>query len=103
MDASNNSRKENHSIPAEILDDLASRFIINLPENDRADFVRIYFQVELAHWFYLDFYCTNEENKYRGLVPCGIKQFASHIFNVSGEHTQLHFHFTRHHSTSDEC
>ena len=35
-------------------------------------------QVELAHWFYIDFYCTDESN---GLQPCGIKQFALHVFH----------------------
>lgn len=34
------------------------------------------FQVELAHWFYIDFFCATEDQ----LVPCGIKQFAGHIF-----------------------
>lgn len=32
--------------------------------------------MELAHWFYLDFFCASEDD----LVPCGIKQFAMHIF-----------------------
>lgn len=80
METNSNRIKENHTIAADILDDLASRFIINIPDSDRSNFVRICFQIELAHWFYLDFYCTGEEN--RALVPCGIKQFASHIFNV---------------------
>ena len=34
-----------HSIPLEILDDLGSRFIINLPEDQRKDLIRICFQV----------------------------------------------------------
>ncbi|XP_031630343.1 mRNA decapping complex subunit 2 [Contarinia nasturtii] len=79
MEVVSNRVKENHTISADTLDDLASRFIINIPDSDRSNFVRICFQIELAHWFYLDFYCTGEEN--RALVPCGIKQFASHIFN----------------------
>ncbi|XP_055314962.1 m7GpppN-mRNA hydrolase [Sitodiplosis mosellana] len=79
MEVVSNRVKENHTISADTLDDLASRFIINIPDNDRSNFVRICFQIELAHWFYLDFYCTGEEN--HALVPCGIKQFASHIFN----------------------
>lgn len=73
--------KENHTITADILDDLASRFIINVPDDERSDFVRICFQIELAHWFYLDFYCTGEDGK--TLATCGIKQFANHIFMVS--------------------
>lgn len=82
MEVSNN-RKDVFSIAADILDDLASRFIINLPDNDRTNFVRICFQIELAHWFYLDFYCNGDEHKSQAR-PCGIKQFAGHIFNVSG-------------------
>ena len=34
-----------HSIPLEILDDLASRFIINVPDYIRNDLIRICFQV----------------------------------------------------------
>ncbi|RCH95110.1 mRNA-decapping enzyme subunit 2 [Rhizopus stolonifer] len=39
----------------EILDDLSSRFIINVPEVELASVERICFQVEQAHWFYEDF------------------------------------------------
>lgn len=80
MENSLNHIKEKSIIPENILDDLASRFIINIPIYERFNFVRICFQIELAHWFYLDFFCTGEED--RVLVPCGIKQFANHIFNV---------------------
>ncbi|XP_075237251.1 m7GpppN-mRNA hydrolase-like [Lycorma delicatula] len=66
-----------HIIPVEILDDLSSRFIINVPQEERKDLIRICFQVELAHWFYLDFYCTEENGK---LKPCGMKEFTTHIF-----------------------
>lgn len=81
MDAAATARKSTHLISMDILDDLASRFIINIPDSDRTNFVRICFQIELAHWFYLDFYCSGEGN--RKSSPCGIKQFASHIFNVN--------------------
>ncbi|EZA53268.1 mRNA-decapping enzyme [Ooceraea biroi] len=66
-----------HTIPSDILDDLSSRFIINVPEEERKDLVRICFQIELAHWFYLDFYCTEENPK---LKSCNMKDFATHIF-----------------------
>ncbi|PKY51276.1 hypothetical protein RhiirA4_407311 [Rhizophagus irregularis] len=42
---------------AEILDDLSSRFIINVPEEELASVERICFQIEQAHWFYEDFHC----------------------------------------------
>lgn len=68
-----------HHIPTDILDDLASRFIINTPEA-RSDLIRLCFQLELAHWFYLDFFCAKETTR---LTSCGIKQFAVHIFHVT--------------------
>ncbi|XP_059612276.1 m7GpppN-mRNA hydrolase [Phlebotomus argentipes] len=69
--------KSIQQINEEFLDDLASRFIINVPEEERANLIRICFQVELAHWFYLDFYCGGEDD--RG-VSCTLKQFALQIF-----------------------
>jgi len=64
-------------IPQHILDDLCSRFIINIPEEERSDLIRIFFQIELAHWFYLDFYCQEQAE----LRPCGIKDFSAQIFH----------------------
>lgn len=61
-------------ISSDILDDLGSRFIINVPENERQNLIRVCFQIELAHWFYLDFYCVAQKQK------CGIKQFAFQLF-----------------------
>ncbi|KAI8068489.1 Dcp2, box A domain-containing protein [Gongronella butleri] len=39
----------------EILDDLVSRFIVNVPEVELTQVERIGFQVEQAHWYYEDF------------------------------------------------
>ncbi|XP_013403114.1 m7GpppN-mRNA hydrolase [Lingula anatina] len=64
-------------IPVFILTDLCSRFIINMPKEERQDLIRIFFQIELAHWFYLDFYCP-ENPEYK---TCGIKDFSAQIFN----------------------
>ena len=36
-----------HSIPLPILDDLGSRFIINIPDEERKDIIRIMFQVRI--------------------------------------------------------
>ncbi|CAI9730826.1 m7GpppN-mRNA hydrolase-like [Octopus vulgaris] len=63
-------------IPAYVLDDLCSRFIINIPQEERLNPIRIFFQIELAHWFYLDFYCIENPD----LHTCGIKDFSSQIF-----------------------
>ncbi|CAG8615305.1 22403_t:CDS:2 [Cetraspora pellucida] len=62
---------------SEILDDLSSRFIINVPEEELASVERICFQIEQAHWFYEDF--VREQNptfadfmQYKIRVPvCG--------------------------------
>ncbi|XP_022187015.2 m7GpppN-mRNA hydrolase [Nilaparvata lugens] len=66
-----------HVIPIDILDDLGSRFIINVPEEERKDLVRLCFQIELAHWYYLDFICKQEDYN---LKTCGMKEFARHMF-----------------------
>ena len=75
-----NHNKHSFKIPSDILDDLASRFIINVPDMELSNLIRICFQIELAHWFYLDFFCASQEEKQ--LQPCGIKQFAMQIFQV---------------------
>lgn len=74
------NQKHSFKIPSDILDDLASRFIINVPDMELSNLIRICFQIELAHWFYLDFFCASQEEK--KLQPCGIKQFAMQIFQV---------------------
>lgn len=51
--------EKDFTIPSTVLSDLCSRFIINVPEEERTDLIRIFFQIEIAHWFYLDFYCDS--------------------------------------------
>lgn len=72
----NTSSGSGFQIPEYIFDDLCSRFIINIPEEERQDLIRIFFQIELAHWFYLDFYCQENPE----LKACGIKDFSAQIF-----------------------
>ena len=90
----------NHSIPHDILDELAARFIIPMREEERKDLVRVCFLVEQvrwdgprlyywirgsvsktfvcqAHWFYQDFYVSKPEYK---LSAGTIKEFTAHIF-----------------------
>lgn len=71
-------RKTNqcHQIPIDLLNDLSSRFIINVPEEERGDLIRVCFQIELAHWFYLDFYCEEDAK----LPKCSLKDFIRIIF-----------------------
>ena len=66
-----------HCIPVSILDELAARFMINIPVEEREDLIRICFQLELAHWFYIDYYLPNNP----GLVEGTIQEFAAHMFN----------------------
>lgn len=68
-------------IPMDILDDLSCRFIINVPPEERSNLIRICFQIELAHWFYLDFYCGSHQLTTKALQPCGFKHFATAIFH----------------------
>ncbi|XP_041361114.1 m7GpppN-mRNA hydrolase-like [Gigantopelta aegis] len=64
-------------IPKYVLDDLCSRFIINIPEEERQDLIRIFFQIELAHWFYLDFYCAEDVE----LRTVSLRDFSVQIFH----------------------
>ncbi|XP_076875799.1 m7GpppN-mRNA hydrolase [Brachyhypopomus gauderio] len=64
-------------IPSGVLDDLCSRFILHIPSEERDNAIRVCFQVELAHWFYLDFCMQNTP----GLPQCGIRDFAKAVFN----------------------
>lgn len=89
-----------HSIPLEILDDLASRFIINLPDCMRNDLIRVCFQMETAHWFYSDEYVAADEsgsgNKLSSvkLRNCSMTEFAKHMFR--------HIPFLRRHANDVE-
>ncbi|BES97306.1 unnamed protein product [Nesidiocoris tenuis] len=63
-------------IPIDVLDDLCSRFIINVPEEERKNVIRICFQIEQAHWFYIDFYSKRKENR----RICNLQEFATIVF-----------------------
>ncbi|XP_039766677.1 m7GpppN-mRNA hydrolase isoform X3 [Ornithorhynchus anatinus] len=54
-----------------------SRFILHIPSEERDNAIRLCFQIELAHWFYLDFYLQNIP----GLPQCGIRDFAKAVFS----------------------
>ncbi|XP_023587736.1 m7GpppN-mRNA hydrolase isoform X3 [Trichechus manatus latirostris] len=53
------------------------RFILHIPSEERDNAIRVCFQIELAHWFYLDFYMQNTP----GLPQCGIRDFAKAVFS----------------------
>jgi mRNA-decapping enzyme subunit 2 len=60
------------NFPIDLFCFISSRFIINIPSEQRLDLVRILFAVELAHWFYIDFYYTDDNE----LCKCSLKDFA---------------------------
>ncbi|KAI8847951.1 Dcp2, box A domain-containing protein [Chytridium lagenaria] len=60
----------------DVLDDLQSRFIINVPEEELSSIERICFQIEQAHWFYEDF--IREENP--RLPSFSLKNFSARFF-----------------------
>ncbi|KAK6929192.1 NUDIX hydrolase domain [Dillenia turbinata] len=59
--------------PQELLDDLCSRFVLNVPKEDQQSFERILFLVEYAHWFYED----NSVEKNPSLKSLTLKEFTS--------------------------
>ncbi|CAM8964851.1 unnamed protein product [Rhodiola kirilowii] len=63
--------------PKELLDDLCSRFVLNVPKEDQQSFERILFLVEYAHWFYEDNAVENNPS----LKSFSFKEFTSLMFN----------------------
>jgi mRNA-decapping enzyme subunit 2 len=60
----------------EIIQDLIIRFIICCPEEEHESFERLFFQIEEAHWFYMDEY----RSKNTKLPLLNFKQFAELVF-----------------------
>jgi len=61
-----------------VLEDLSSRFILNLPDEELSSLERICFQVEQAHWFYEDF--IREQNPNLPSLP--LKKFSAMLFHA---------------------
>ena len=55
-----------------LLEYIFSRFIINIPPEQRDDIVRVFFAIELAHWHYVDFYREDNDD----LPNYSLKEFA---------------------------
>lgn len=64
------------NVPDNTLDDLCSRFLLNIPATEKHDMIRLCFQIELAHWFYLDFYRQEQPS----LPDCKVREFAKLVF-----------------------
>lgn len=61
----------------ELFEDLESRFLLNLPEEELASGERLFFQVEQAFWFYEDFYADAHTH----LPHYKLNGFARECFN----------------------
>jgi mRNA-decapping enzyme subunit 2 len=62
----------------EALDDVHTRFILNLPPEELASTNRIFFQLEQAWWFYDDFICDGSDlplPRFKGVKPFALKIF----------------------------
>ncbi|OVA10135.1 NUDIX hydrolase domain [Macleaya cordata] len=71
------SAPKNGLPPQELLDDLCSRFVLNVPKEDLQSFERILFLVEQAHWFYED----NSVEQDPSLKSISLREFTSLMFN----------------------
>ncbi|KAL3981537.1 Dcp2 box A domain family protein [Acanthocheilonema viteae] len=67
-------------IPDDILDDLCFRFLINIPDDQKNAPVRLCFQIELAHWFYIDFYCKGN-NAHVKCPEISLRDLVGQIFS----------------------
>ncbi|XP_027159843.1 mRNA-decapping enzyme subunit 2 [Coffea eugenioides] len=77
LNRSSSTPSKNALPPQELLDDLCSRFVLNVPKEDQQSFERILFLVEYAHWFYED----NAMEKNPSLKSFTLKEFTSLMFN----------------------
>ncbi|KAK3821477.1 MAG: Dcp2, box A domain-containing protein [Benniella sp.] len=75
-----------------VLDDLSSRFIINVPDEELASVERICFQIEQAHWYYEDF--VREQNP--SLPSFNLKNFSAKFF----QHCPLLHEWSNEHETA---
>jgi hypothetical protein len=69
----------------EVLDDLCARFIINLPNEELESFDRLCFQIEAAHWFYLDFF----REEFPSLPVFNLKEFVRQSIFTSTDFRSL--------------
>eukprot|EP00171_Calliarthron_tuberculosum_P015346 IDg15346t1 len=71
------AKKNSHPSLDEVLDDLCTRFLVNLPDEEFKSFERLFFAVESAHWFYDDFFRERDPR----LPRLQLKAFAQKLFD----------------------
>jgi len=61
----------------DVLSDLETRFLLPLPYEELSSPPRLFFQLEQAYWFYLDFHLEEQEDlpKYKNLEIFSKKMF----------------------------
>ncbi|KAI2495963.1 Dcp2 [Fragilaria crotonensis] len=60
------------------MDDVHTRFLLNVPPEELETADRIFFQLEQAYWFYDDFHCDNSDlplPRFKSLKPFALKMF----------------------------
>ncbi|OMH85165.1 mRNA decapping complex subunit 2, partial [Zancudomyces culisetae] len=75
----------NYGDMQEVIDDLSTRFIINIPREELSTIERIFFQIEEAHWFYEDFIVEQNPN----LQSMSLKNFAAIMLQQNPALNQL--------------
>ncbi|BFY98503.1 hypothetical protein BsWGS_01543 [Bradybaena similaris] len=80
------------TIPSYVLDDLSSRFIINSRPEDFKSIIRIFFLVENAFWFYLDYHRVDNPE----LKECTLKEFAYNLISHCPQIKQFIAEFDKH-------
>ncbi|KAI0726156.1 pyrophosphatase DCP2 [Fomitopsis betulina] len=68
-----------HLSREEVLEELSSRFILNLPEEELASVERVCFQMEQAHWYYEDFIREQNPAKFPSYT---LKTFCEILFRT---------------------
>ncbi|KAK7070145.1 mRNA-decapping enzyme subunit 2 [Halocaridina rubra] len=67
-------------VPTDLLDDIASRFILDAPDSELGDPIPLCFLMELAYWFYLDEYVEEDDS----LNNIKFDPFAQQLLNRVG-------------------
>nr|VWO96729.1 MutT/nudix family protein [Ganoderma boninense] len=91
----------------EVLEDLSSRFILNLPEEELASVERVCFQVEQAHWYYEDFIREQNPSKFPSF---SLKTFSEALFRAcpllthwAEDHDRTFDHFMKYKTRVPVC